>query len=68
MAILRVRPHHPYPYVAGQYATLESAAAAAGLAPVLDGHPAAPGPALEFHVRAAGRGGLSDALVGVRTR
>jgi len=62
VAILRVRPHQPYPYVAGQYATLESPRLprvwrpySMATAPIAD-------QALEFHVRAAGRGGLSDAL------
>lgn len=63
VAILTLRPNQPYPYVAGQYATLESPRLpqvwrpySMASAPRLD-------QVLEFHVRAIGRGGLSDALV-----
>lgn len=63
VAILRVRPHYPYPYTAGQYATIESPRlprvwrAYSMAAPPHGDRP------LEFHVRGLGRSGLSDVLV-----
>jgi len=63
VAILRVRPHHPYPYVAGQYASLESERLPRVWRPYSMATPPRTDQQLEFHVRAIGHGGLSDALV-----
>lgn len=63
VAILRVRPHQPYPYVAGQYATLESPRLPRVWRPYSMASAPRPDQEMEFHVRATGRGGLSDALV-----
>ncbi|MFE0193948.1 globin domain-containing protein [Streptomyces sp. NPDC059008] len=64
LAVLRVRPHEPYPYRAGQYA-----AVASPLMPQAWRHyslASAPGPDGEvaLHVRRTGPGGVSEALVG----
>jgi ferredoxin-NADP reductase len=63
VAILTVRPRTPYPYLAGQYATIESPR----LPRVWRAYSMATAPRsdqlLEFHVRATGHGGLSDVLV-----
>jgi ferredoxin-NADP reductase/hemoglobin-like flavoprotein len=63
VAILRVRPHQPYRYVAGQYATLESPRLPRVWRPYSMATVPRPDQLLEFHVRAIGRGGLSDALL-----
>jgi NAD(P)H-flavin reductase len=63
VAILRVRPHQPYRYVAGQYATLESPRLPRVWRPYSMATVPRPDQLLEFHVRAVGRGGLSDALL-----
>jgi ferredoxin-NADP reductase/hemoglobin-like flavoprotein len=63
VAILRVRPHAPYPYVAGQYASLESARLPRVWRPYSMATPPRADQQLEFHVRAIGHGGLSDTLV-----
>ncbi|MFF8814801.1 globin domain-containing protein [Streptomyces pactum] len=63
LAVLRVRPREPYPYRAGQHGAVES--------PLLPhswrqySFACAPDPAgeVEFHVRAVGPGGVSEALV-----
>ncbi|WP_424888228.1 globin domain-containing protein [Streptomyces sp. XH2] len=67
LAVLRVRPHEPYPYRAGQYASVASPLLpqawrqySIACAPRPDGE-------LEFHVKLTGRGGVSEALV-ARTR
>ncbi|MEU7103770.1 globin domain-containing protein [Streptomyces sp. NPDC046215] len=67
LAVLRARPHEPYPYRAGQFASVASPLLpqawrqySLACAPRPDGE-------LEFHVRLAGRGGVSEALVS-RTR
>ncbi|MEU8551597.1 globin domain-containing protein [Streptomyces roseoverticillatus] len=67
LAVLRVRPHEPYPYRAGQYASVASPHLpqawrqySVACAPRPDGE-------LEFHVKLTGRGGVSEALV-ARTR
>ncbi|WP_367129693.1 MULTISPECIES: globin domain-containing protein [Streptomyces] len=67
LAVLRVRPHEPYPYRAGQFASVASPALpqawrqySVACAPRPDGE-------LEFHVKLTGRGGVSEALV-ARTR
>lgn len=62
-AVIRVRPHEPYAYAAGQFAAVES--------PLVEQAWRAyrlmstPGPdgEVEFHVRATGAGGVNDALV-----
>ncbi|GGX93497.1 globin domain-containing protein [Streptomyces hiroshimensis] len=63
LAVLRVRTHEPYPYRAGQYASVASPLLpqawrqySLACAPRPDGE-------LEFHVRLTGRGGVSEALV-----
>ncbi|CAM5467402.1 globin domain-containing protein [Streptomyces abikoensis] len=63
LAVLRVRPHEPYPYRAGQYASVASPLLpqawrqySLACAPRPDGE-------LEFHVKLTGRGGVSEALV-----
>lgn len=63
VAILRLRPHLPYPYVAGQYATLESPRLPRVWRPYSMATAPKSDQVLEFHVRAIGRGGVSDALV-----
>ena len=60
LAILRLRPRHPYLYEPGQYATISSGK----LSRVWRPYTVACGAnELEFHVRACGDGGLSDVLV-----
>jgi ferredoxin-NADP reductase/hemoglobin-like flavoprotein len=63
VAILHLQPHEPYDYIAGQYATIESPR----LPRVWRAYSMATTPQqdkpLEFHVRATGRGGLSDTLL-----
>ncbi|WP_171168259.1 globin domain-containing protein [Streptomyces sp. I05A-00742] len=63
LAVVRVRTGEPYSYRAGQYAAVQSPQLpqawryySFGCAPRPDGE-------LEFHVRPAGRGGVSEALV-----
>lgn len=63
LAVLRVSPHEPYPYRAGQFAAVASPLLpqawrqySIACAPRTDGE-------LEFHVRQAGPGGVSEALV-----
>jgi hypothetical protein len=63
IAILHLRPHHPYPYVAGQYATLMSPRLPRVWRPYTMATAAGNQDLLEFHVRALGGGGLSDVLV-----
>lgn len=63
VAILVLRPQQPYPYVAGQYATLESPRLPQVWRPYSMASVPQPGQLLEFHVRAVGRGGLSDVLL-----
>ncbi|MFF7726364.1 globin domain-containing protein [Streptomyces sp. NPDC008001] len=68
LAVLHVRPHEPYPYRAGQFASVASPLLpqawrqySLACAPRPDGE-------LEFHVKLTGRGGVSEALVaGTRT-
>lgn len=63
LAILRIRPRHPYPYAAGQIATIESPRLPRVWHPYAIATPPRPDSVLEFHVRATGQGGLSDVLV-----
>jgi len=60
LAIIRVRPRHPFLYEPGQYATISSGR----LDRIWRPYTVACGAIeLEFHVRANNRGGLSDVLV-----
>jgi ferredoxin-NADP reductase/hemoglobin-like flavoprotein len=63
VAILRLRPHRPYAYTAGQYATIESPRLPRVWRAYSMATPPKFGKPLEFHIRALGRGGLSDVLV-----
>ncbi|MFB6814886.1 globin domain-containing protein [Streptomyces sp. NPDC056347] len=68
LAVLRVRPHQPYTFAAGQYASLESPLLEQAWRPYYLARAPHPDGELEFHVRARGAGGVSDALVhGTRT-
>jgi hemoglobin-like flavoprotein/ferredoxin-NADP reductase len=60
IAILRLRPRHPYLYEPGQYATITSSKRTRIWRPYTV---AAGDTELEFHVRATNHGGLSDVLV-----
>ncbi|MFI9723316.1 globin domain-containing protein [Streptomyces sp. NPDC052396] len=62
-ARLRVRPHEPYPYRAGQYAGLESPLLPQAWRPYAVAGAPRPDGELEFHIRRAGPGGVSEALV-----
>jgi len=64
VAILALKPHQPYPYRAGQYATLESPRLPRVWRPYSMASAPRRDHILEFHIRAIGRGGLSDELVG----
>jgi hemoglobin-like flavoprotein/NAD(P)H-flavin reductase len=60
IAILRMRPRHPFLYEPGQYATITSGK----LSRIWRPYSVAAGDTeLEFHIRANGHGGLSDVLV-----
>ncbi|MEV6162498.1 globin domain-containing protein [Streptomyces sp. NPDC052052] len=63
LAVLRVRPHQPYAFRAGQYASLESPLLEQAWRPYYLARAPRPDGELEFHVRARGAGGVSDALV-----
>ena len=63
LAVLRVRPHQPYAFAAGQYASLESPLLEQAWRPYYLARAPHPDGELEFHVRARGAGGVSDALV-----
>ncbi|MEU8625672.1 globin domain-containing protein [Streptomyces sp. NPDC048669] len=63
LAVLRVRPHQPYVFEAGQYASLESPLLEQAWRPYYLARAPHPDGELEFHVRARGAGGVSDALV-----
>ncbi|WP_326770696.1 globin domain-containing protein (plasmid) [Streptomyces sp. NBC_01591] len=63
LAVLRVRPHQPYAFEAGQYASLESPLLEQAWRPYYLARAPHPDGELEFHVRARGAGGVSDALV-----
>ncbi|MCX4967491.1 globin domain-containing protein [Streptomyces sp. NBC_00654] len=69
LAVLRVRPHQPYAFEAGQYASLESPLLEQAWRSYYLARAPHPDGELEFHVRARGAGGVSDALVhGTRVR
>ncbi|MER5363009.1 globin domain-containing protein [Streptomyces sp. NPDC002785] len=63
LAVLRVRPHQPYSFSAGQYASLESPLLEQAWRPYYLARAPHPDGELEFHVRARGADGVSDALV-----
>ncbi|MCX4784899.1 globin domain-containing protein [Streptomyces sp. NBC_01221] len=63
LAVLRVRPHQPYAFEAGQYASMESPLLEQAWRPYYLARAPHPDGELEFHVRARGAGGVSDALV-----
>ncbi|MFF3389471.1 globin domain-containing protein [Streptomyces sp. NPDC002669] len=63
LAVLRIRPHQPYAFEAGQYASLESPLLEQAWRPYYLARAPHPDGELEFHVRARGAGGVSDALV-----
>ncbi|MCS0636719.1 globin domain-containing protein [Streptomyces sp. LP05-1] len=64
LVVLRMRTAEPYPYRAGQYADLQSPLLPGAWRPYALASAPRSGPELEFHVRRAGRGGVSEALVG----
>ncbi|WP_405720335.1 globin domain-containing protein [Streptomyces sp. NBC_00046] len=63
LAVLRVRPHQPYAFEAGQYTYLESPLLEQAWRPYYLARAPHPDGELEFHVRARGADGVSDALV-----
>ncbi|MFB7915672.1 globin domain-containing protein [Streptomyces sp. NPDC056061] len=63
LAVLTVRPHQPYPFTAGQYASVESPMLEQAWRPYYLARAPHPDGELEFHVHARGAGGVSDALV-----
>ncbi|MER8041636.1 globin domain-containing protein [Streptomyces sp. NPDC094032] len=67
LAVLRVRTAEPYPYRAGQFATLQSPQLPHAWRPYSVARAPRPDGELEFHVRRTGPGGVSEALV-TRTR
>ncbi|MFI1183189.1 globin domain-containing protein [Streptomyces sp. NPDC020799] len=67
LAVLRVRPHEPYPYRAGQYASMASPVLPQAWRQYSLARAPRPDGELEFHVRLTGAGGVSEALV-LRTR
>lgn len=67
LAVLHVQPAEPYPYLAGQYATVESPQLPHAWRSFSIANAPADQAPLELHVRATGTGRLSDVLV-YRTR
>ena len=63
VAVMHLRPRHPYAYRAGQHATIASPRLPRVWRPYAMATAARPDQLLEFHVRAQGHGGLSDILV-----
>jgi len=63
LAVIRVRTAQPYPYLAGQYATVESPHLPHTWRCYSMAEPPAQDNMVEFHVRATGAGRLSDVLV-----
>ncbi|MFE7044000.1 globin domain-containing protein [Streptomyces atratus] len=63
LAVMRVRPHQPYAFRAGQFASLESPLLEQAWRPYYLARAPHPDGELEFHVRARGADGVSDALV-----
>ncbi|WLQ33073.1 FAD-binding oxidoreductase [Streptomyces castrisilvae] len=62
LAVLRVRPKQPYPFRAGQYASLETPLLEQAWRPYYLARAPHQDGELEFHVRARRAGGVSDAL------
>ncbi|MCQ6553211.1 globin domain-containing protein [Streptomyces sp. C10-9-1] len=62
VAVLRVRPSEPYAHRAGQYASLQSPMLPQTWRPYALADAPRPDGELEFHVRAAGAGGVGEAL------
>ncbi|WP_354644151.1 globin domain-containing protein [Kitasatospora camelliae] len=62
-AVLRIRTGEPYPYRAGQYATVESPLLPHSWRPYSIACAPRADRVLEFHVRRTGPGGVSEALV-----
>ncbi|MEU6709284.1 globin domain-containing protein [Streptomyces wuyuanensis] len=67
LAVLRVRTYEPYPYRAGQYASIQSPLLPNSWRPYVIACAPRSGAELEFHIRLVGSGGVSEALV-ARTR
>lgn len=63
LAVLHLQPAEPYPYVAGQYATVESPRLPHSWRSFSIANAPAEQAPLELHVRATGSGRLSDVLV-----
>ncbi|MHB9858879.1 globin domain-containing protein [Streptomyces sp. YIM S03343] len=63
LAVIRVRPFEPYPFLPGQYATVETPLVPNTWRPYSPAGLPSPDGELEFHVRRTGPGGVSDALV-----
>src|SRR5690606_12685919 len=63
LAVLHVQPAEPYPYVAGQYTTVESPKLPHSWRSYSIANAPAEQAPLELHVRATGTGRLSDVLV-----
>ncbi|MFJ9469870.1 globin domain-containing protein [Streptomyces caniferus] len=63
LAVLRVRPHEPYPYRAGQFAAVESPLMPQAWRHYSLASAPAPDGEVAFHIRRTGPGGVSDALV-----
>ncbi|TGB03248.1 flavohemoprotein [Streptomyces palmae] len=64
LAVLRVSPAEPYPYQAGQFATLQSPLLPHAWRAYTPARPPRPDGELEFHIRLTGPGGVSEVLVG----
>ncbi|MGX1855370.1 globin domain-containing protein [Streptomyces sp. NPDC055299] len=63
LAVLRIRPHEPYPYRAGQFAAVESPLMPQAWRHYSPASAPAPDGEVTFHIRRTGPGGVSDALV-----
>ncbi|MFK0264759.1 globin domain-containing protein [Streptomyces angustmyceticus] len=63
LAVLRIRPHEPYPYRAGQFAAVESPLMPQAWRHYSLASAPAPDGEVALHVRRTGPGGVSDALV-----
>ncbi|WP_189096197.1 FAD-binding oxidoreductase [Streptomyces kronopolitis] len=60
--MLRIRPHEPYPYRAGQFAAVESPLLPQAWRHYSPASAPAPDGEVTFHIRRTGPGGVSDAL------
>jgi NAD(P)H-flavin reductase len=63
LAVLTIRPDSPYPYLAGQFCTLETALRPRTWRPYSMATTPRPDGLLEFHIRQVGAGWVSRALV-----